>query len=510
MAAHDMTDCFLLTPLEMAKADSMTIESGVMRGYALMLNAGEAVADAVPQYFPSARKVAVLCGPGNNGGDGYVAARLLRDAGLDVTCFADNTPHAGSDAETAAQNWKGFLHKTAAFSASNFDLIIDALYGAGLDRDIADSDATLINNVNKSGVPVVAVDLPSGISGTRGNILGTAIKASVTITFFRLKPGHLLYPGRLYSGRTICRDIGINKNVFAKITPKTFINKPQLWLSNFPQLKYDVHKYSRGHMIVFAGPPAHTGAARLAARAGARAGAGAVTLMSTPAAMLVNAAQLTSVMLYVYDDMADTLEFIKARKVKTAVLGPGFNDRMRARDLTLTLLRNQMLQSLVLDADAITAFEETPERLIDAIRQTKTAVVLTPHEGEFARLFPDISSRSDLSKLEKAQLAAERTQAVILFKGPDSVIASPDGYGAINCNGTPFLATAGSGDVLSGILAGLLAQDMPPFQATCAAVWLHADAAEVFGPGLVAEDITESLPKTLSRLQQTNDGRKAI
>ncbi|MND77444.1 Bifunctional NAD(P)H-hydrate repair enzyme Nnr [compost metagenome] len=363
----------------------------------------------------------------------------------------------------------------------------------------------MIEAVNASDIPVLAVDLPSGVSGESGQILGTGMHARATVTFFRKKPGHLLQPGRTHCGVLHVADIGISDNVLNKIKPSTFENAPELWRDSLPSLSTNAHKYSRGHAAVFSGPAHSTGAARLSAMAAARSGAGAVTLLSPPDALSINAAHLTSIMVRETRSIKDIEAFLIDRKVAACVLGPGYGSPSFARDHALMLLtaadgRAESLKGLVLDADGITAFESKPEQLFNAKRNSHNALVLTPHEGEFRRLFPDISAENNLSKTDKARKAAKRANAVVIYKGPDTVIAAPDGQAVINANGTPFLATAGSGDVLSGIVCGLLSQGMSAFEAASAAVWVHADAARRFGHGLIAEDLPNQLPAVWSGL----------
>ncbi|WP_420961731.1 NAD(P)H-hydrate dehydratase [Brucella sp. IR073] len=492
----------LLTPREMAEADRLAINEGPLDGYGLMKNAGAAIARAVLERFPAAGRIAILCGPGNNGGDGYVAARLLREAGLSVRCFRGAAPREGSDAFLAARDYLGPVHGFEDFGVSDCDLVIDALYGAGLSRPVEGIERVMIEKVNEARLSVVAVDLPSGVSGESGEVLGAALHAVLTVTFFRKKPGHLLLPGREHCGEVLVADIGIKDDVLEKIAPRCFENTPDLWHGAFPRLAEDTHKYRRGHVAVFSGGLTAAGAARLSARAAARTGAGAVTVLSPPDALLVNAAHLTSIMLRKMEGDAADLSFIRERKVATAVLGPGFGNmadiRARAPNLLDQRQTGDGFRALVLDADGLTAFQDNPGLLFRASnRENANALVLTPHEGEFRRLFPDIADDTALSKLEKARAAAKRANAVVIYKGPDTVIASPDGRAAINTNGTPLLATAGSGDVLAGMIAGLIAQAMPAFEAATAAVWLHAAAARRFGPGLIAEDLPEMLGNTL-------------
>ncbi|MBV2144466.1 NAD(P)H-hydrate dehydratase [Falsochrobactrum sp. TDYN1] len=490
----------LLTPEEMARADRLTIEAGTKDGFTLMLAAGHAVADVAQGMFSGKGAIAVFCGPGNNGGDGYVAAQFLREAGRDVVCFSAGQPRPGTDAMRASIFYKGEVRSLDEFALTDFAGVIDALYGAGLSRPVGGVEANAINTLNASGLPVIAVDLPSGVSGESGAVVGVAVMARATVTFFRKKPGHLLQPGRSYCGVLHLADIGIADEVLNQIRPDTFENMPQLWLKKLPALDVNAHKYSRGHAVVFSGSAHSTGAARLAAMAAARSGAGAVTLLSPPDALAVNAYHLTSIMLRETRSPNDAEGFVENRKVASALLGPGYGSPSIARGNILALLAAQNgLKGFVLDADGITAFENRPEELFGAKRNGAT-LVLTPHEGEFARLFPDIAESGSMSKTTKAREAASRANAIIVFKGPDTVIAAPEGHAAINANGTPALATAGSGDVLAGMICGLLAQGMPAFEAASASVWIHADAARRFGRGLIAEDLPELIPAVWASL----------
>lgn len=498
----------LLTPEQMSRADAMTVDSSTRDGFSLMLAAGHAVAEVAGNMFPAQGPIAILCGPGNNGGDGYVAAQFLAEAGRDVICFGTKQPAQGSDAMRALLFYKGEVRRLSALVPASFVGIIDALYGAGLSRPVDGVEARVIETVNSSDVPVLAVDLPSGISGLNGQVLGTAVNARATVTFFRKKPGHLLQPGRTHCGVLHVADIGISDSVLEKIAPNTFESAPELWREQLPALSINAHKYSRGHAVVFSGPAHSTGAARLSAMAAARSGAGAVTVLSPPDALATNAAHLTSIMVRETRSIKDVEAFLIDRKVAACVLGPGYGSAAFARDHALMLLsaannRAEYLKGLVLDADGITAFEDRPDQLFNAKRSHNTALVLTPHEGEFRRLFPDIAADNETSKLDRARKAAKRANAVVIYKGPDTVIAAPDGRAAINTNGTPLLATAGSGDVLAGIICGLLSQGMPAFEAACAAVWVHADAARRFGHGLIADDLPQQLPAVWNALERS-------
>ena len=487
----------LLTPQEMAEADRLAIAAGPYDGYELMRNAGEAVAAQVLRRFSLATGFDVLCGPGNNGGDGYVVARILSEAGATVRLFAQGAPKAGSDAAMAARDCPVTARPLEDFSPAPGAVVVDALFGAGLARPLEATAARAAEQCAAAAVPVVAIDLPSGVSGATGAAMGAAFSAVLTVTFFRLKPGHLLQPGRGMCGETIVEDIGIPASALDAIRPRTFVNCPQLWTRRLPRPGNDQHKYLRGHAAVFSGGPSSTGAARLSAMAAARCGSGATTLYSPANAIAINAAHLTSIMLRKVDDAADLRDAFAEREPDALVIGPGYGLRRPVREMVLAILAQSHGGALVLDADAITAFRNDPDDLFAAIGRSKRHVVMTPHEGEFSRLFSGIS---DQSKLERARQAASLSGAVVVLKGPDTVIAAPDGLAAINTNGTPLLATAGSGDVLAGIIAGLCAQKMPAWEAACTAVWMHADAAARFGPGLIAEDLPEMLPQVLRDL----------
>lgn len=479
----------LLTPDRMAEADRLAIERGPHDGYGLMLNAGRAVQAQILRRFAGAARVDVLCGPGNNGGDGYVVARLLHEDGVDVRVWALAAPREGSDCARAAADCPVPSRPLADFAPAPGSLVVDALFGAGLAKPLSGAATQAARAVAQASLPVVAVDLPSGLSGDSGRAAGSSFAAALTVTFFRKKPGHLLEPGRSLCGELVVADIGIPESVLAEIAPDCFENAPALWRGLLPRAGVSTHKYTRGHVGVFSGGPAATGAARLAALAAARAGAGAVTVLSPAAAMLVNAAHLTSIMLKRVDGEDDLDAFLTGRRPDAFVLGPGFGVGDTACSFAFYILSVADGGVLVLDADAITSFHHAGEALFRAAGHSVAETVLTPHEGEFARLFPDLAADDALSKLDRAREAAWRANATIILKGSDSVIAAPDGRSAINANGTPLLATAGSGDVLAGICAGLSAQGMPVFEAACAAVWMHAQAARHFGPGLIADDL---------------------
>jgi hydroxyethylthiazole kinase-like uncharacterized protein yjeF len=374
------------------------------------------------------------------------------------------------------------------------------LFGAGLDRPLAGPARQMVEAINASGSPILAVDLPSGINGTTGAVMGAAVRASRTVTFFRRKVGHLLLPGRVHCGPVQVADIGIAPDVLARIQPRAVANDPALWRSQFPFPRIDGHKYSRGHAVVVSGPMSTTGAARLAARAALRAGAGLVTIASPRDALPVHAAANTAVMVRRTDGAEELRALLADRRLNVVVLGPGGGAGRELREEVLVALAGA--RAVVLDADALTSFADDPQRLFAAIAaRAGQPTVLTPHEGEFARLFGAQAEGAEIqSKVDKASHAARASGAIVVLKGPDTVIAHPDGRAAINQNAPPWLATAGTGDVLAGMVAGLLAQGMPAFDAAGAAVWLHGEAAAQAGPGMISEDLSEVLPMVYRRL----------
>jgi hydroxyethylthiazole kinase-like uncharacterized protein yjeF len=493
----------LLTNSEMAEADRLTIAGGTP-GFELMRRAGAAVAEAVMAQASAAAEVAVVAGTGNNGGDGFVAARVLRDCGYRVRMLlVGDAGKLKGDAAKAYAVWSE-AHETASPERlAGADILVDALFGAGLDRPVEGRARDMIDAINAAGVPIVAVDLPSGINGSTGEVCGVAVIAPTTVTFFRRKVGHALLPGRLHCGNVRVADIGIAGDVLARIRTQAFANAPALWRSRFPVPGANGHKYSRGHAVVVSGSASFTGAARLAARGALRAGAGLVTIASPRDALAINATASLAVMVRAVDGAREFAAFLGDRRLNAVAIGPGCGVGSQTRDQVLVALaQGEGNAAVVLDADALTSFADEPGALFAAIKARRhVAAILTPHSGEFGRLFRMFEDIAKVhSKLEQARRAAARSGAVVVLKGPDTVIAAPDGRAAINENAPPWLATAGSGDVLTGFATGLLAQGMPGFEAACAAVWLHGAAASEFGPGLISEDLPEALPAVYRRL----------
>src|SRR6266700_1067453 len=489
----------VLTTAEMERADRLTIAAGPP-GFALMLSAGQAVAQAATDLVEEGPML-VVCGPGNNGGDGFVAAAELAAQGRDVSVIlmCEREVLQG-DAASAARGWKYPILPFNPQAIGKPALIIDALFGAGLSRPVQGEAHEMIEAINANGAPVLAVDLPSGVNGTTAAIMGIAVRATETVTFFRKKPAHLLLPGRSHCGRVRLADIGIDARVLDEIRPQLFQNTPHFWRRSFPVPRIDGHKYARGHVLVVSGDVASTGAARLSARGSLRAGAGLVTLSTPRSALAVNAAALTAVMVLAVDTAVEFAEQLADKRFNTCVIGPGAGIGERTRDFVHTALSAQ--RALVLDADALTSFADAPDRLFESIKTSRDPqVVLTPHEGEFPRLFSDLSNKHPgRSKLERVRAAAERCGAGARSKGPHTTVASTDGRASIAANAPPWLATAGSGDVMAGIIAGLLAQGVPAFEAASIGVWMHGEAGREAAPGLIAEDLPEVLPAVHRRI----------
>jgi hydroxyethylthiazole kinase-like uncharacterized protein yjeF len=491
----------LVTTAEMAEADRLAIAGGVP-GIRLMENAGRAIAESVVRLRPpGGAPVCVVAGPGNNGGDGFVCARVLAGRGFPVRlALLGAHERLKGDAAEAAARWQGPVEQATPQTLAGAGLIVDALFGAGLDRAVEGAAQAMIEAINAAGVPVIAVDLPSGINGNSGSVMGAAVRADATVTFFRRKPGHLLLPGRLHCGPVEVVDIGIAAAVLETIRPGIFANAPALWAAQFPVPQPGGHKYRRGHAVVVSGDVSHTGAARLTARGALRAGAGLATIASPRDALAVNAAASLAVMVRAVDGPDELARMLADARLNAVVLGPGGGVGAPMRDQVLAALKGA--RAVVLDADALTSFADAPEALFSAIAaRAPSPTVLTPHEGEFARLFKNGPQQTEMaSKCDRAMGAAKASGATVLLKGSDTVVASPQGPMSITENAPPWLATAGSGDVLAGFVAGLLAQGMPAFEAASAAAWLHGETGGEAGPGLIAEDLPEALRAVYRRL----------
>jgi NAD(P)H-hydrate epimerase len=477
----------LLDEAQMTAADRQSIAAGVP-GEHLMQNAGQAVVREILRLW-TPRPTVVLCGPGNNGGDGFVAARLLEQCGWHVrVALLGERDKLRGDARHHAGLWAGPVEPLRPATVAGAGLVVDAIFGSGLSRPLDEIAAGTLAAAAAAAVPLIAVDVPSGVRGDTGDSWG-AVPAACTVTFVRKKPGHLLLPGRSLCGELIVADIGTPRPVLDAIAVDTLENDPATWLGQLPRPGSCANKYARGHALLIGGYPM-TGAARMSGRAAARAGAGLTTIAVPEMALPIYAASLTSIMVRPISAPADFDEVLMDKRFSAFLIGPGAGVGAETRRRALGMLATA--RPVVLDADAISVFAPDPESLDSAV---KGPCVITPHDGEFARLFDTAGD-----KLSRVRRAARRCGAVVVLKGADTVIAAPDGRAIVNANAPATLATAGSGDVLSGIILGLLAQGMDAFLASAAAVWLHGAAAADFGPGLLAEDLPDLLPAVFRRL----------
>jgi hydroxyethylthiazole kinase-like uncharacterized protein yjeF len=510
----------LLTAAQMRAIEQAAIESGQVTGLELMERAGRGVVEAVFEEWPELTKTShhavVLCGPGNNGGDGFVVARLLKEWGWEVEVFLYGDPaKLPPDARVNYERWRE-LGAIAPLSAApkyahEADLYVDALLGTGLRRALegelfnwaADRTADL-----DVAAKTVAVDISSGLCSDSGRELSGStetVLAGLTVSFHAFKLGHHLEWGPFKCGKTVVKDIGLKGN--RAVPPGNVVRLVERPTSVFPKHTYG-HKFSHGHALILTGGAGRTGAARLAARGALRIGAGLVTLGVPGSAQMEVACQITALMLRRVDDGEALSEALEDARLNALCLGPGVGVE-RARELVPVAVRAQRTPYAVLDADVLTAFRDDPKALFEMLHGK---CVLTPHGGEFARLFPDIAEKLNApptkgpaySKVDATREAAKRAGCVVLFKGPDTVIAAPDGRCSINSahyeRAAPWLATAGSGDVLAGFITGLLARGFAPMQAAETAAWLHVECARSFGPGLIAEDLPEELPKVFRGL----------
>ena len=479
----------LLTPAQMGTANRAAEVAGI-GGIAMMEAAGAAVAVAVGGHWPM-QPVTVLCGPGNNGGDGFVAARYLEAAGWPVkVALLGTRERLTGEAAHAAAVWNGELIRFDPESLDRAGIVVDAIFGAGLARPLDGQALVMIDALKARKIPVCAIDVPSGLDGASGLVRGDAAPAELTVTFFRKKPGHLLYPGRALCGAIVVADIGTPLSVLNAIAPDCWENDLALWQASYPWPQPQSYKYTRGEVLVLGGATI-TGASRMTTLAASRAGAGMVTLAAPAEVWSIYAGSLTNAIVRNFDGAAGWLDLLADERRNAIAIGPGAGVGELTRGHVLAALATK--RAMVLDADALTSFAEAPEDLFGAI---VGPCVMTPHAGEFMRLF-----HLDGDKLERTRAAARQSGAVVVFKGPDTVIASPDGRAIINANAPPQLATGGSGDVLTGFIAALLAQGMAPFEAAAAGVWLHGAAAAEFGLGLIAEDLPDALPKVLQKLK---------
>jgi hydroxyethylthiazole kinase-like uncharacterized protein yjeF len=486
-----------LSVTAMGTADLYAVAEG-RAGAALMDAAGAGLAKAVMKRW-SPRSCAVLCGPGNNGGDGWEAAVHLKEAGWSVEVFsmADRGELKG-DAARAAAKWDGAVSHLEDCSPSAFELFIDALFGAGLSRPLDGEPARLAEACRRrreEGAAIVSADVPSGLNGDLARSAGPAFHADLTVTFHRLKPVHLLQPGRAQCGAIVLVDIGIPTGWQKAADPCGHINSPELWPSAATEPCAQAHKHSRGRLCLLSGPAGASGAARLAGAAGLSGGAGFVTLLCPPDALSEVASASRALVAREFSSESDFCAVLGDHRASAAVLGPGAGVSEVTRRRVLAALSASL--PLVLDADARSSVADDPKVLFNAI---DGSVVMTPHGGEFARVFPDLARRNDLNKIESTREAAKRARSVVVYKGADTVIAAPDGAVRVNVHASSSLATAGTGDVLAGLIGAFLANDVPAFDAASAAVWVHGEAGRRCGPGATVETVLERLPDALAEL----------
>lgn len=488
-------DCALLTAPDIYAADKSAHRQGITP-FDLMIRAGQALTTAILQRYPLS-KTLVFCGPGNNGGDGYVVARLLAERHWPVTvcAFQGETPKS-QPARAQAKLWDNKIYdftKLSIDEIKKYDLIIDAGFGVGLTRELNNQWELFIQKVNKSACPVIAIDIPTGVTDKGQLICKMPIKASITLTLFKKKLAHVLAPGRHYCQNTVVCDIGLN---LAHIDSPIYFyeNKPSFWYSYWLNSLPDEtnHKYNRGQVIILGGHK-YPGAASLAAYGAAYSGAGLVRILCHPKVWPVFAAQMRSIMAHTIHDIAGFSYWIAEHKTNAAVIGPGAVEINNLTKYIKIVLSAQI--PCVLDAQALNIIAENPKEFFPLLHEQ---VVLTPHEGEFNRLFPNLTQDNSLDRLQKAQQAAKLVQAVVVLKGAETLIAAPTGQVAINIKASPYLATAGTGDVLSGVIGAFLAQGVPSFFAAAIGVWLHGQAGLLAGIGLIADD----LPKWLIKAQQ--------
>lgn len=495
----------LLTSRQMRAAEQHLFDRGML-SFDLMVAAGQSVAEVIQRKWQGV-PLTVLCGPGNNGGDGFILAESLRTAGSDVTLLAMRPADSYSgDAARAAMAWQGATQSLdearlmAAVEPGR--LVVDALFGIGLDRPLEGAAAMAVEHCRISRVPVVAVDIPSGISADTGQVMGAAMMAVDTVTFGWPKLGHVLLPGRQYVGQLAVMPLAFDAAsgqaaLDERDAPEVRANGLDFWLMSLPRVGINDHKYSRGHALVF-GSEEMPGAGRLASRAARRMGAGMLTVAAPAAVLSLYMADQPGLIAKAISRAEDVVDILLDSRITALLAGSGMLPDGHTREAVLNALAGG--RPAVIDGGGITAFADQPQELFGLGRPD---VVLTPHEGEFARLFPDLGVQ--LGKVARAMAAAERSRAVIVLKGADTVIAEPSGGQSkarvlINREASPHLATAGSGDVLAGLILGLLAQGMPSFEAAAAAVWFHSEAGFAVGPGLIAEDLPERIPEILRLL----------
>ena len=483
----------IVTASEMYRAEESAARAGVSK-LELMENACQSIVSEITSRW-TPRKTLVLCGPGQNGGDGLGVACLLQQRRwiIDVVrCFPDKGFEG--NAQIMSERWGGPWMDEESVRLEDYALVVDAVLGIGLKRELEPRLSSFFEKINALNIDVVAVDIPTGISSGTGDVLGGSLHANLTVTFGWPKPGHFLLPGKDICGQIVVSDIGVTEENLTLEARAIRVNGPNLWLDKIPRIKPEAHKYHRGHSVIIGGGSTNsTGAARLAAEASLRSGSGLATLWVPSDALADYSSAPAAILLEGRAELPQMSEFLADDRKNVVLIGPGCGVSEETRILTKKILSSS--KKVVLDADALTSFSANPTILFDLI---SSDTVLTPHSGEFAKLFKELSYGD---KISLTRAAAKTSGAIIIYKGNDTVIAEPGGKAVVNFNAPTNLATAGTGDVLSGIVSGLLAQGCSPFAASCISVWCHSRAASYGGKGLIADDLLQKIPKVFQELE---------
>ena len=465
-----------------------------LNSYSFMKNAGRKVFEFINSNFDNQQHISILCGPGNNGGDGFVVAKHLMEHGYQVEVYtlAKYNSYTG-DALVALKEFRGNLKKINSFKLKKNSLIVDAIFGIGLKRKIKGVLAKVFKIINQNKNKVIAIDIPSGVSSNTGKILGIAIKADFTITFHRKKMGHIFEPGKKLSGNLIVADIGFSQK---KMKTKYNENSPDFWITKFPWKKKFGHKYSRGRVVIFGGKKEFTGATILSAQAALRTGTGSVKIICSKDTLGIYSTKFPSVLKTEISNINQLDNFLEKEKITSFLIGPGAGTSSKIKTITKLILKK--VKYVVLDADSLTCFKDNLKMFYSLLDKNK---IITPHAGEFSKIFPHINKNQNI--IDQALSAAKVIKSNIILKGPRTIIVSHDKKIAIHDHSSSELAVIGSGDVLSGLVVSLVGQQkMDPFLASCAAAWLHGDIAKHHGKGLIAEDLIKGIPNVLKRLEK--------
>ena len=474
--------------------DKKTIKKFIS-GYTLMENAGKVIFKIIKKKFKKQKKIKILCGPGNNGGDGFVVAKLLKEDGylnINLFCLVTKKKLKG-DAKLAAKKFGDNFKSFSNFKISSNDVIIDGIFGSGLKKNISGNLKKIIEKINLKKPYCISIDVPSGINGDTGQVQGVAVKSNDTITFTRKKIGHLLSPGKEYCGNIIVTDIGVNLEKLL-FKPHIFENHPDNWKNKFPWPNQKSHKYTRGFTLIICGEKM-TGASRLAARGVARIGCGLLCLGVPKKSFDIYSIENPIALIETVDDENDLNNLLKDKRINTILIGPGLGINKKKLKLILKIIKEKK-RIVVLDADAL------KNNFKKILLKNRTKIVITPHEGEFTQVLKDLNIKNNKNKLSLAIKFVKKTKINLILKGNTTIICSQDGQISINTNSSPFLATGGSGDVLAGMITGLISQGMNIFEACCASVWIHGEIAKIKGPGLIAEDLPEMIPNVLKKLKK--------